>query len=353
MQRHGAVRAALVLLFGGLAIYLCYVLRAQLLIIFAAAMFAVIFSPIVHWVQKLRIRGWSPGKGAAILILLLAVCAALTAIALFAIPKISSDFSGLSSNAPQIADNIRSKVSSLPFGHTLAAHMNGDMLRRGLQAVAASTFVAFKSVSSGLVALVTMAILTAYFILESTSVLKWTVSLFPREQQPRFASTLHKGGDRVQRWLRGQAMLMLILGCSSAVVFGFLHVRFFYALAVFAGIANFVPILGPIATVILAGIVAAADSWTKLLGVIIFYAVYQQVENSYLTPKIMRSTVGLPASAVLVGLAIGSGLAGVIGALLAVPTTALVATFIDEYVVKGGDQRQEQTSSDVRPRRAA
>ena len=315
MQRDSAVRAALIFLFGGLALYLCYVLRAQLLIIFAAAMFAVIFFPVVRWVQKLRIHHWSPGKGAAILILLLSACALLTLVGLFAIPKITTDFSGLSSSAPQIVGNIRNKVSGLPFGHTLAAHMNGDMLRRGLQAIAASTFTVFKSASSGLVALVTMAILTAYFILESDRVVKWGVSLFPREQQEHLRSTLQKGGDRVQRWLRGQAMLMLILGSSSAVVFGFLHVRFFYALAVFAGIANFVPILGPIATVILAGIVAAADSWTKLLGVIIFYAVYQQVENSFLTPKIMRSTVGLPASAVLVGLAIGSGLAGVLGAL--------------------------------------
>jgi predicted PurR-regulated permease PerM len=70
----------------------------------------------------------------------------------------------------------------------------------------------------------------------------------------------------MQRWLYGQMLLMLILGSSSALVFGLLGVRYFYAFAVFAGVANFVPILGPIATVVVAGVVAALDSWMKVLG---------------------------------------------------------------------------------------
>ena len=136
----------------------------------------------------------------------------------------------------------------------------------------------------------------------------------------------------MQRWLYGQLALMVILGSLSALVFGLLGVRYFYAIAVFAGVANFVPILGPIATVVIAGGVAALDSWTKLLGVLIFFAVYQQVENAYLTPKIMRTAVGLPGVAVIVALTIGGELAGLLGALVAVPTAALLATIITEYL---------------------
>jgi predicted PurR-regulated permease PerM len=113
-----------------------------------------------------------------------------------------------------------------------------------------------------------------------------------------------------------------------------LKIRYFYALAVFAGLANFVPILGPIATVILASIVAALDSWGKVLGVIIFYAAYQQVESAFLTPRIMRSEVDLPGVAVIVALTIGGELAGLAGAIAAVPTAALVATLLDEYLVR-------------------
>ncbi|HEY0308726.1 MAG TPA: AI-2E family transporter, partial [Acidobacteriaceae bacterium] len=79
--------------------------------------------------------------------------------------------------------------------------------------------------------------------------------------------------------------------------------------------------------------IAALDSWTKMTGVFIFYAIYFQVENAYLTPRIMRSSVNLMGLAVIVALLCGSTLAGIVGALVAVPTAALVAVLMDEYMV--------------------
>jgi len=67
--------------------------------------------------------------------------------------------------------------------------------------------------------------------------------------------------------------------------------------------------------------------------VAIFYLVYLQVENSFLTPRIMRNSVGLPGLAILIALLLGSALGGVPGALVSVPTAALVAVLIDEYLV--------------------
>ena len=152
---------------------------------------------------------------------------------------------------------------------------------------------------SGAMALITLMLLIAYFMLDGARAFGWAMSLVPATARDRLAETLQHGANRMQRWLYGQLALMVILGTLSALVFGLLGVRYFYAIAVFAGLANFVPILGPIATVILAGTVAALDSWTKVLGVLIFYAVYQQVENAYLTPKIMRTAVDLPGVAVI------------------------------------------------------
>jgi len=79
---------------------------------------------------------------------------------------------------------------------------------------------------------------------------------------------------------------------------------------------------------------AALDSWSKMAGVLIFYAVYVQVENGFLTPKIMKSSVNLMGLSVLIALMAGLALAGVVGALVAVPTAALVAVLMDEYMVQ-------------------
>jgi predicted PurR-regulated permease PerM len=84
--------------------------------------------------------------------------------------------------------------------------------------------------------------------------------------------------------------------------------------------------------VVVAGVVAALDSWMKVLGVVIFYVIYQQVENAYLSPTIMKAKVGLPGIAVIVALAIGGALAGITGALVSVPTAAIIATLLNEYV---------------------
>ncbi len=318
---------------GAVMVYAAYMLREEVLLIFAAAMFAIILFPLVRWTQRLRIGKWSPGRGTAIVLLLAMVVLCATLFAVFALPKVANDLRAFASNAPTTVQNLQDRISRLPYGASVAQHLDNDTLQRAFATGARSAFVIFQGISKGVLAFVSLVVLTLYFILEAEQVIRWGISLFPLDQRPRLKATLDRASTRVQRWLSGQALLMFILGTSASITFGLLGIRYSLALGIFAGIANFVPILGPIATVILAGLVAVADSWTKLLGVLIFYAVYQQIENSLLTPRIMRFSVGLPATAVIIALMIGSTIAGVIGALLAVPTAALIATLIDEYVV--------------------
>jgi predicted PurR-regulated permease PerM len=127
---------------------------------------------------------------------------------------------------------------------------------------------------------------------------------------------------------------MLILGVCSTAVFGILHVRYFFLLGVLMGLMNIVPIAGGVVTILLVGLVAALDSWTKMAGVFIFYLIYVNIENAFLTPRIMRSSVNLMGLSVLIALIAGTELAGVVGALVAVPTAALIAVLLDEYLVQ-------------------
>jgi predicted PurR-regulated permease PerM len=138
----------------------------------------------------------------------------------------------------------------------------------------------------------------------------------------------------MSKWLFGQGLLMLILGVTSTAVFAILHVRYFFLLGVLMGLMNIVPIAGGVITILLVGLVAALDSWTKMAGVFIFYLVYINIENAYLIPRIMRQSVNLMGLTVLIALIAGTELAGVVGALVAVPTAALIAVLIDEYFVQ-------------------
>ena len=95
---------------------------------------------------------------------------------------------------------------------------------------------------------------------------------------------------------------MLILGVSSTIAFGLLHVRYFLLLGFLMGLFNIIPIAGGVITIILVAVVAALDSWTKMAGVLIFYLIYVNIENAYLIPRIMRSSVNLMGLTVLVAL---------------------------------------------------
>jgi predicted PurR-regulated permease PerM len=127
---------------------------------------------------------------------------------------------------------------------------------------------------------------------------------------------------------------MLILGVTSCIVFGFLHVRYFMLLGILMGLFNIIPIAGGVLTILLAAGVAALDSWTKMFGVFIFYIIYLNIENAVITPRIMRSSVDLMGLTVLVALLLGTALAGIVGALVAVPTAALIAVVLEEYAVQ-------------------
>jgi predicted PurR-regulated permease PerM len=90
------------------------------------------------------------------------------------------------------------------------------------------------------------------------------------------------------------------------------------------------------------------DSWSKMAGVFLFYGIYVQIENAFLTPRIMRTSVNLMGLSVLVALLAGTELAGVVGALVAVPSAALVAVIMDEYLVqKDADAKSKVAAADA------
>ncbi len=164
------------------------------------------------------------------------------------------------------------------------------------------------------------------------------MSLLPINNRLRLAVTLEKAEIRMSKWLIGQGLLMLILGVCSTIAFCFLHVRYFVLLGVLMGLMNIIPIAGGVITILIVAAVAALDSWAKMAGVFLFYLVYVNVENAYLTPRIMRSSVDLMGLTVLISLIAGTALAGVVGALVAVPTAALIAVLMEEYMVQNDSQ---------------
>ncbi|MGA3211774.1 MAG: AI-2E family transporter [Terriglobales bacterium] len=329
------IRRSDILFFFGviLALYAAWLARDVLLLIYISALFAVVLMPAINGVRRLRIGRWRPGKGMAIAIILLAGLTLLALFLAFVAPPIFHDAQAFAADWPDHVPQIVSRVHRLPFTSRINAASLQKTLDRMSNTMLGELFVFSRNVAGGVFWFFIWLILTLYFIADGERAFNWFLSLFPAAPRNRLEPTLLRAETRVQKWLIGQGVLMLMMGSASALVFGILGVKYFYALAVFAGLANMVPFIGPVSAAALASLLAGIDSWTKLFGVLIFYFVYEQIENGILIPRIMKSTLDLPPLAVIIALSVGGALAGILGALVAVPTAALVAVLLEEYVV--------------------
>ncbi len=311
------------------AIAVGWAIRDVLLLVYVSALFAVVVSPAIDLVRRIHVGRWQPGRGLAIVVLLACVLVLITAVALLAVPPMLGDLHAFAADLPRRTANLMSRMRTWP----LASGLDPAVLEEHAAQAVGGAFGVFRTITGGVFGAFSCAILTAYFILDGERAFHWLISLLPIAQQPRVEATLLRAEARVRHWLAGQFALMLILGTLALAAFWLMRIKYFYALALIAGVLNIVPIIGPLTSLVLTSIVAAFDSWTKLAGVLGFYFLYQQVETAFLTPRIMRFSVNLPPLAVIIALSVGGALAGVLGALIAVPTAALVAVLADEYLV--------------------
>ncbi|HET9839634.1 MAG TPA: AI-2E family transporter [Candidatus Angelobacter sp.] len=324
-------RSDIVFFFGvAIALWIAYSVRDVLMLIYVSALFAVVLSPAIGFIQKMRLNKWRAGRGFAIIFLILMIVLVGTVFAVFALPPVYRDARAFSADWPRHMATLSEGIKHLPF----AGKIDPTALQKYAAEIVGGAGGLFLNLAGGIFGLFTAVILTAYFIIDGDRTFHWTVSLFPLDQQERLAATLQRARARMRNWLLGQALLMLSLGLCSLLVYWLLGLKYFYLLAMFAGVANIVPIAGPISAVVLASVVAVLDSPEKLVGVLIFFAVYFQIESVFLTPRIMKHTLNLSPLAVIIALTLGGSLAGVVGALVSVPTAALVMVLADEYLVK-------------------
>ena len=327
-------RGTVLFAFGvGIALYLAYLLHDVLVVIYVSALFAVVLMPLVRGVMKLHIRNWHPGRGMAVLFILVLTLGSLTVFFMYALAPAFRDLRDFIKELPERGPQFFARLQQTP----VLRDIDWDSLEDKIQDVAsnfATYAVRFASDWAGtLVRVLAGIVLTVYFIIEGDLAYAWFLSLFPLERRMRLDQTLARASVRMGRWLLGQGTLMLILGASSTVVFVLLRVRYAYALGVIMGLFNLVPVAGAVVSVSLVVLVAALDSWGRVVGVLIFYFAYAQVENTWLTPRIMQTQVDLAGVTILIALLIGSSLAGVIGAMVAVPTAVLIAVVMKEYAV--------------------
>ena len=335
MKPQRSVRGHIVFAIGILlALALAWDLREVLELVYVSGLFAVVLMPVVKRIEGFRIGKYHPSRIVAIIVLMLSVLLGLFLLFFFGLPPVMRDMDHFAGDLPKRIPELVAKLKRFPIANKIGIDNIAAKGENFLGAIASYVVNAAPKWVGHIFDLIAALIMCIYFMLEGEAAYYYFLSMVPAGSRDRLAHTMGTAEHRMSKWLLGQGALMLILGITSTIVFGLLHVRYFFLLGAMMGIFNIIPIIGAVITVLLAAAAAALDSWTKMFGVFIFYAIYAQLENGFLTPKIMRTSVNLMGLSVLIALLAGSALAGVVGALVSVPTAALIGVIVQEYLVQ-------------------
>ena len=166
-------------------------------------------------------------------------------------------------------------------------------------------------------------VLGIYFLASAPAVRRWVDGVVPTKQRAEFRRIEAEAARLFGRYIRGQLLLGLIIGTVSAVAYLVLGVPYAVFLGVLAGILELVPIAGPIVAGAVAALVSLTEPFPLVIWVVLAATAIQQLENHLLVPRIAGDAVGLHPIAALLAVLVGVEVAGIIGALFAVPLTGL------------------------------
>lgn len=319
-----------------IVIFAAYLVRKVLLLLYISGLLAIGFSPMIRLIEKQRLLPIGDKRfprWLAILVLYLFLIGTLVGVGMLAFPPLYEQGKAFVDAAPQMFDRaqefliergllkqhigIREAVQAAPVGE-------------GGQAAVGTVFGAVMGVLGGIFGFLTVLIVTFYILVDANNLRNAMLHLFSKQDRPRAAAASREIVGKVSAWLGGQLLLAAIIGITSAIGLWLMGIPFFYVLALISAIGEMIPIVGPFLSAIPAIAVASTVSFQKVLMVIAFFVVQQQIENHVLVPKVMERQVGVSAVTVIVALLIGGNLLGILGAILAVPTAAILQVVFTE-----------------------
>jgi predicted PurR-regulated permease PerM len=293
-----------------------------------AVFLALALNPAVEWLLG---RG-VPRRGLAVGITFVAALLVIAALAATIVPTVVDQVNDFVDAVPGYVEDLtagRGRLGFLERDYHITERVRDALSEGGASKVLglSGTAVAVtKGVVTAVVAVLTIAFLTFFMLLEGPKWVERLYSLLPEEKQSRWRGI----GDQIYRtvggYVTGNLLISLIAGIASTGVLTILGVPYALALGLLVAILDLIPLAGAVSTV------AFLDSVQSGIIVLIFFIVYQQLENHVLQPIVYGRTVQLSPLAVLIAVLIGAELAGVVGALAAIPVAGTIQVILVDWL---------------------
>ena len=325
-----------------LGFYALYLLHEVLILCFIAILVATAVEPLV---ERLRRGPFSRGQG--VIIVYVGIFGTLIGLGALIVPPIAAEVSRVVESLPRTAADLRASLATVD--NRLIQQGAGTVLGKveqapaEAQAAATAPETAERVVEAGrslveiIVEVMTVFIIGIYWLLERTRVKRGLLRLFRLEHRARANEIWATIETKLGGWVRGQLVLMLAIGLMSGLGYGAMGVKYAVVLAVWAAVAELIPMVGPILGTAPAVLVALTQSVQLAAIVLVYGIIIQVIENNILVPRIMGHAVGISPLTVLLGILAGSTLGGITGALLAVPLAGALQVIYQELFPSSAD----------------
>jgi predicted PurR-regulated permease PerM len=291
-------------------------------------------NPLVSWIE----RRAHVGRGIAITLAYLLVAIAIAAVGWTFVPKLVSEVNGFVQHLPNYVHDLthgRGRLGFLERKYHVVEKVREQVNKGGasrLLGLSGAALSITKSVLTIITATVTIVFLTFFMLLEGGRWVEGFYGFLPEGSRPRWRKVGHDIYRTVGGYVTGNLLISLIAGVSATLVLLVMGVPYAVALGLLVAILDLIPLAG--AT--LAGIVVVGISFLHSLVagvvVLVFIVVYQQVENHFLQPVIYGRTVQLSPLVVLMAVLIGADLAGILGALAAIPVAGSIQVVLRDLL---------------------
>ena len=338
--------ATLVLVLVAAAFWLLFRFSQVVFILFIAIVLGTVIRPVVTWLHR---RGLPQTAGIILVFLLLLVLLASFGLLLF--PLIVEQGTTIAAAVTGYYQSLREWMIHAP--NQLIVRLSAflppalpklEVTQQTGQQMLASAGQAFGYVGS--VASATFMV-TAFLLL----VFRWTLDgprtiqslllLIPKDQRESFGELISAMETKIGFYLAGQVVLCLVVGIMALVAYLLIGLPNALVLALFAGLLEAVPMIGPLLGAIPAAVIALSIAPSKLVWVLVATLIIQQIENSLLVPRIMRKAVGVNPFVSLLAIFAFSSFFGIAGALMAIPIAAMIQLILDRFVFHAGTLEAE------------
>jgi len=330
-------------------------LRALIFLLFVAIVIGIAIRPAVEWLQR---RGISRNTGIIIIYILIAgvvlVFLALT------FPVIADQATQLSQNLPRYYSEIRAALvnsgnrllqniglgipSELTLFLSRVPAADGALLTQVTQTIFFADLVV-----KGILSILAVFLLAYYWTQESSVIIRTLLRLAPLNRRHDIQQFFYLAETKIGGYIRGQAILCLIVGAAAFVLYTLIGLPYTLVLALFAGVMEMVPIFGPALGAIPALLAALSTGPDKVIWVLIATGLIQMMENIWLVPRVMKNSMGVNPIIILLSLVAFGSVFGFAGALLALPLAAIIQLIVDRILipVESSNRQFSEKEADV------